>query len=997
MMTLSNRAAFFFGALFLVHGLFAQTYWGMTSSGGASDIGTLFTITETSTFTKRFEFTQVSGATSKCDLIKATNGKYYGVTELGGAGGFGTVFSYDPATSTYTTLASFNSTNGEQPTRGLVQSTVSGRLYGTCSAGGANGFGTIFDFNITTGLISKRHDFVNAGANLNGRAPRGGLVEASNGRLYGTTQIGGATNQGTIFELLVNAGGTTTFTKKIDLTLAGGARPYAGLFRASSNLLYGTTTQGGSNSDGVIFSYNVGTNAYTDLVDLVNATGSAPYSELAQNGAGGLLYGTTSAGGATDQGVIFSYNIATDTYTAVVDLNPAIGYRPLGRLRRASNGLFYGLTNFGGLTSAGVLFSFNPVGNVYTPLFNMYEGNLRDAWAGLIEDPNGTFLGVCNDDGSGGSGALFRYVPATNTMTELTAFGSSNGSQPKGRLVRHTTGLFYGLTNSGGSNNVGTCFSFDPVSSAHERLSNMGGTLGDFPVGTLVLKGTKYYGLCSAGGANGGGTLFSFDPSNNTFAKLKDLDAVSGTAPRTGLFLAANGTLYGTTGLGGANGLGTLFSYDTGSNTLAPLVALSNSTGSAPNADLMQVGTGLLYGVLSENGDFGDGVLFSFDTGTNTFLKLYNFDGTQGGGPSGKPVLAADGKLYGTCREGGGFLNGCIYSWDITNAVYTQLYDMQTTDGALSESNLVQGTDLRLYGVCTQGGSSSLGTIFRYNPSTNSVGVITNFAGATNGSLPFDGLVPESAPTPPTNVSLALRVLLEGPYNSGTGVMNDALRSLASFPLTEPFTSLGFTHVGGGGGETIAPSVLTTTGNNAITDWIFVELRSKTSNTTVLRTQSALVQRDGDVVALDGVSALTIPVVPDEYYIAVRHRNHLATMTLATVVLSATPPLAVDLTNGTVATFGTNAQKINGSTRLLWAGNVIRDTQLKYAGGSNDRDPILVKIGGVVPTATTTGYWPEDVTLDGVVKYAGGSNDRDPILVNIGGSIPTAVRAQQLP
>ncbi|MBK8340746.1 MAG: hypothetical protein IPK99_12480 [Flavobacteriales bacterium] len=559
MMTRYSRVALFSGALLLVHGSFAQTYWGMTSAGGASDIGTLFSITETSTFTKKFEFTQVSGAASKCDLLKATNGKYYGVTELGGAGGFGTVFSYDPATNLYTTLASFNSTNGEQPIRGLVQSTVSSRLYGTCSAGGTNGFGTIFDFNITTGLITKRHDFVNAGANLNGRSPRGGLVEAVNGRLYGTTQIGGATNQGIIFELLVNAGGSTVFTKKIDLTLAGGARPYATLFRASSNLLYGTTTQGGANSDGVLFSYNASTGIYTNLVDLDVSTGSVPYGELAQNGAGGLLYGTTSEGGATGQGVIFSYNITTDTYTDVVDLNPTIGYRPLGRLRRGSNGLFYGVTNFGGLTSAGVLFSFDPTGNVYTPLFDMYEGGFRDCWSGLIEDPSGTFIGVCNNDGSGGTGAVFRYVPATNTMTELTAFGSSNGSQPKGRLVRNANGLFYGLTNSGGSNLVGTCFSFDPATNTHVRRSNMGGTLGDFPVGTLALKGTKYYGLCSAGGATGGGTLFSFDPSNNTFAKLQDLDATSGIAPRTGLFLAANGLLYGMTSQGATNNLGTLF------------------------------------------------------------------------------------------------------------------------------------------------------------------------------------------------------------------------------------------------------------------------------------------------------------------------------------------------------------------------------------------------------------------------------------------------------
>ncbi|MBK8338859.1 MAG: hypothetical protein IPK99_02065 [Flavobacteriales bacterium] len=73
------------------------------------------------------------------------------------------------------------------------------------------------------------------------------------------------------------------------------------------------------------------------------------------------------------------------------------------------------------------------------------------------------------------------------------------------------------------------------------------------------------------------------------------------------------------------------------------------------------------------------------------------------------------------------------------------------------------------------------------------------------------------------------------------------------------------------------------------------------------------------------------------------------------------------------------------------------DASLKYAGGSNDRDPILVAIGGVVPTATVNGYLPTDVTLDGVVKYAGSNNDRDPILINIGGAVPTSTRAQQLP
>ena len=81
----------------------------------------------------------------------------------------------------------------------------------------------------------------------------------------------------------------------------------------------------------------------------------------------------------------------------------------------------------------------------------------------------------------------------------------------------------------------------------------------------------------------------------------------------------------------------------------------------------------------------------------------------------------------------------------------------------------------------------------------------------------------------------------------------------------------------------------------------------------------------------------------------------------------------------------------------LWAGNTLWDGGLKYTGMDNDRDPVLVRIGGTIPTNTIPGYYVEDVNLDGVVKYTGSGNDRDPILVNIGGTVPTQVRTEQLP
>ena len=96
------------------------------------------------------------------------------------------------------------------------------------------------------------------------------------------------------------------------------------------------------------------------------------------------------------------------------------------------------------------------------------------------------------------------------------------------------------------------------------------------------------------------------------------------------------------------------------------------------------------------------------------------------------------------------------------------------------------------------------------------------------------------------------------------------------------------------------------------------------------------------------------------------------------------------------ATYGTDARKNINGAMALWAGDCTGDGQLLYMGDGNDRDPILARIGGVEPTATTTGYFLEDVNLNGAVRYVGAGNDRDRILPNIGG-IPTNTRAQQLP
>lgn len=240
---------------------------------------------------------------------------------------------------------------------------------------------------------------------------------------------------------------------------------------------------------------------------------------------------------------------------------------------------------------------------------------------------------------------------------------------------------------------------------------------------------------------------------------------------------------------------------------------------------------------------------------------------------------------------------------------------------------------------------------------------------------------------------LAAKVFLDGAYRSAAGLMVDSLRKLNLLPMSEPYTAMGFTI---SGSTSFSPGLLGTTGNNAIVDWVLVELRQNVSPYQVVEARAGLLQRDGDIVATDGVSPLGFCANAGTYRVAVRHRNHLGVMTGNGIALSGTST-ALNLTLAATPTYGTAARKTIGAAEALWAGNVDGNGELKYTGQGNDRDPILAAVGGSVPTSTVMLYHVADVNLDGTVKYTGEGNDRDFILTNVGGSVPTNTRLQQLP
>jgi len=261
-----------------------------------------------------------------------------------------------------------------------------------------------------------------------------------------------------------------------------------------------------------------------------------------------------------------------------------------------------------------------------------------------------------------------------------------------------------------------------------------------------------------------------------------------------------------------------------------------------------------------------------------------------------------------------------------------------------------------------------------------------------SGFSPYsDTIYFSTLPDPcPVSVLVAPKAYLDGPYDPGTGLMHDSLRRAGLVPLEEPYLTMGYNIEGP---RTTTPEVLAITGSNAIVDWVIVEMR--TNSYSGFETRSGLLQRDGDVVAPDGISPIQFcAAVNDYYFMAIGHRNHLGCVSVGHTFNSTTiiTPLLIDLTTAPL-TSGTNARRIRNGRYTLWAGDANKNRVVRYLGNANDQDALLQRIGGPYLTSTSTGYFTEDVNMDGVLKYVGINNDRDPILQTVGGNTPFWTRS----
>ena len=291
-------------------------FYGTTAYGGANDDGTVFSITSGGELTTLHSFDSTDGANPYAALVQATDGNFYGTTVNGGTNNYGTVFEITSA-GTLTTLHSFNNTDGAFPEGALVQAT-NGKFYGTTYEGGANGDGTVFSIT-AEGKLHTLHSF----DFTDGYLPVGALVQDANGDFYGTTVEGGTVGAayGTVFK--ITPGGKLTTLHSFDST--DGALPEAGLVQATNGIFYGTTIYGGAfgSFDGTVFSIT-SKGKLTTLHSFDATDGDDPFGGLVQ-ATNGVLYGTTYAGGTSDDGTIFSLSVSLHPFVKTVPASGNVG------------------------------------------------------------------------------------------------------------------------------------------------------------------------------------------------------------------------------------------------------------------------------------------------------------------------------------------------------------------------------------------------------------------------------------------------------------------------------------------------------------------------------------------------------------------------------------------------------------------------------------------------------------------------------------------------
>jgi uncharacterized repeat protein (TIGR03803 family) len=349
-------------------------------------------------------------------------GNLYGTTVNGGnldklcPMGCGVVFKLSK-TGKETVLHRFNGANGGFPSAGVIQD-AKGRLYGTTEYGGAYGSGTVFMVS-KTGRESVLYSFCPQSVCTDGANPYAGLIRDAKGNLFGTTFYGGSYNEGTVFKLSKVGKETVLYSFCRTDLCADGRNPYSGVIQDAEGNFYGTTSQGGTTDSGTVFKLSK-TGKETVLHSFIyGAEGAFPFAGVIQDTKGNL-YGTTEGGGGSN-GEVFRVSKTGEKSALYSFTGGSDGEMPVGGVIRDAKGNIYGTTVLGGDmrcgSGCGVVFKLDKTGK--ETVLRSFTGGADGSYseAGVIRDAKGNLYGTTTEGGDlscdprSGCGVAFKLTP----------------------------------------------------------------------------------------------------------------------------------------------------------------------------------------------------------------------------------------------------------------------------------------------------------------------------------------------------------------------------------------------------------------------------------------------------------------------------------------------------------------------------------------------------------------------------------------------------------
>ena len=347
-------------------------------------------------------------------------------------------------------LATFNLTNGDNPQAGVTFD-ANGNLFGTAYNGGATNQGTVWELAKGSSTITVLGSF----NGTNGAFPLGGATLDANGNLFGTASDIGAHNVGTVWEL---AQGSGTITPLASFDTTNGAVPQAGVTFDANGNLFGTTAGGGTHGTGTVWELAQGSGTIRALASF-NLPSQSVYGGVTFD-AKGNLYGTTGSGGASNQGTVWELVKGSSSITTLASFNGTNGTSPRAGVTFDAHGNLFGTAINGGANDFGTVWELTRGSSTITALDSFNTTNGQHPRGGVTFDANGDLFGTAYNGGANAGGTVWELAQGSGTITALGSFGIASGSDPKDSVTFDAHGNLFGTAAEGTPGTHGTVWEF---------------------------------------------------------------------------------------------------------------------------------------------------------------------------------------------------------------------------------------------------------------------------------------------------------------------------------------------------------------------------------------------------------------------------------------------------------------------------------------------------------------------------------------------------------